>query len=309
MIVDLPDTTISGVSKALVNIREEGGAVALGRVLTLIISTTSAKTAEEAIEAANDASREHPMRLIVVEAEPEAKTPGLDAEIRVGGDAGASEVVVLRARGELARNEESLVTGLLLPDAPVVVWWPGEAPAVPSESPLGRIAQRRLTDIAAGNDPMNALRAMKQSYRPGDGDFSWTRLTLWRGQLAAVLDQPPYEPVTGAEVWGALDSPTTVLMAAWLSLQLQVSAECHLDPGEAQLGGIRKIQLDRPSGPVILDRDEPSTARLSQAGQPEHRIALPRRSLRDCLADELRKLGPDQVFGRVLLDGLELVGY
>lgn len=39
MIIPLPDTTASAVSKALVRIREEAGAVALGRVLTLIIAT------------------------------------------------------------------------------------------------------------------------------------------------------------------------------------------------------------------------------------------------------------------------------
>ena len=38
MIVDLPDTTVSKISRALVNVREEGGAVALGRVLTLVIA-------------------------------------------------------------------------------------------------------------------------------------------------------------------------------------------------------------------------------------------------------------------------------
>jgi glucose-6-phosphate dehydrogenase assembly protein OpcA len=65
MIVDLPATTVSNISKALVKIREEGGAVALGRVLTLIIATHLGQE-EEAIEAANDASREHPMRVIVV---------------------------------------------------------------------------------------------------------------------------------------------------------------------------------------------------------------------------------------------------
>ena len=56
MIVDLPDTTSSRISKTLVKIREEGGAVALGRVLTLVISTELGHE-EEAIEAANDASR------------------------------------------------------------------------------------------------------------------------------------------------------------------------------------------------------------------------------------------------------------
>ena len=43
MIVDLPDTTVSKISRALVNVREEGGAVALGRVLTLIILTRAGR--------------------------------------------------------------------------------------------------------------------------------------------------------------------------------------------------------------------------------------------------------------------------
>src|SRR5690606_28148620 len=127
MIVDLPDTTGSAISKALVRIREEGGAVALGRVLTLVIATEIGRE-EEAIEAANDASREHPMRGIVVSTLPEGDADSsarIDAQIRVGGDAGASEVIVLRAYGDIARSEESLVMGLLLPDAPVVAWWPG----------------------------------------------------------------------------------------------------------------------------------------------------------------------------------------
>src|SRR4051812_18349953 len=137
MIVDLPDTTTSAVSKALVKIREEGGAVALGRVLTLVISTRLGEE-EEAIEAANDASREHPMRVIVISTgsddEGAPADARLDAQIRVGGDAGASEVIMLRAYGDTASDEEGLVTGLLLSDAPVVVWWPGEAPADPSGS-------------------------------------------------------------------------------------------------------------------------------------------------------------------------------
>ena len=86
MIVDLPDTTVSKISRALIDVREEGGAVALGRVLTLIIVTTNGGT-EDGIEAANDASREHPMRVISLRLDPEGE-PKLDAEIRVGGDAG-----------------------------------------------------------------------------------------------------------------------------------------------------------------------------------------------------------------------------
>jgi glucose-6-phosphate dehydrogenase assembly protein OpcA len=310
MIVDLPATTTSKVSKALVKIREEGGAVALGRVLTLVIATHLGQE-EEAIEAANDASREHPMRVIVVSTEdPNHVTPTgsegrLDAQIRVGGDAGASEVIVLRAYGETASDEEGLVTGLLLPDAPVVAWWPGAAPDVASASPLGRIATRRITDASAQPDPHEALRHLSRTYKPGDTDFAWTRLTLWRAQLAAVLDQPPFEAIESVEVAGAADSPSTVLLAAWLSLQLQVPVKHDLTSRATGSSGIHGVRLGRASGTIELEREIPDVARLSEPGQPTHDLSLPRRNLRDCLAEELRRLDPDDLYGEVITKGLE----
>lgn len=306
MIVDLPNTTSSQISKTLVKIREEGGAVALGRVLTLIISTRLGEE-EEAIEAANDASREHPMRVIVVSTGPEdhrAENARVDAQIRVGGDAGASEVVVVRAYGDAATDQESLVTGLLLPDAPVVAWWPGEAPAVVSQSAIGRIAQRRITDAAANPDPQEFITSLATCYQPGDTDFAWTRLTLWRAQLAAVLDQPPYESVTAVEVHGAADSPSTVLLAAWLQLQLKVDVTLGISSKSHGSSGIQGVKLFRSGGPIELERTMANIATLVQPNQPTHDISLPRRSLRDCLAEELRRLDPDDLFGDVIKNGV-----
>ena len=305
MIVDLPDSTISRVQKTLVKIREEGGAVALGRVLTLIISTRLGDE-EEAIEAANDASREHPMRVIVVSTSTDLDDVDgrLDAQIRVGGDAGASEVILLRAYGETASDEEGLVTGLLLPDAPVVAWWPKTAPPVVSESPLGRIAQRRITDAASQSNPRQSIIDLARSYAPGDTDFAWTRLTLWRAQLAAVLDQPPYESVTEVGVSGAPDSPSTLLLAAWLRLQLQVPVDGDLTTRATGSLGIHGVRLVRASGSIVLERSLDDVATLTQPGQPTHDLALPRRSLRDCLAEELRRLDPDDLFGNVVRHGV-----
>nr|WP_249408976.1 glucose-6-phosphate dehydrogenase assembly protein OpcA [Frigoribacterium sp. CFBP 8751] len=301
----MPDSTISRVQKTLVKIREEGGAVALGRVLTLIISTRLGDE-EEAIEAANDASREHPMRVIVVSTSTDLDDVDgrLDAQIRVGGDAGASEVILLRAYGETASDEEGLVTGLLLPDAPVVAWWPKTAPPVVSESPLGRIAQRRITDAASQSDPRQSIIDLARSYAPGDTDFAWTRLTLWRAQLAAVLDQPPYESVTEVGVSGAPDSPSTLLLAAWLRLQLQVPVDGDLTTRATGSSGIHGVRLVRASGSIVLERSLDDVATLTQPGQPTHDLALPRRSLRDCLAEELRRLDPDDLFGNVVRHGV-----
>ena len=305
MIVEFPNTTSAKVAKELVKIREEGGAVALGRVLTLLIATHPGEE-EEAISAANEASREHPMRVIVVSIPEESTgiTNRLDAEVRVGGDAGASDVIVLRAYGDVASDPQGLVMGLLLPDAPVVAWWPGTAPAVVSQSSLGQIAQCRITDAATQVDPVATIEALAKSYAPGDADFAWTRLTLWRTQLAAVIDQPPYEPIIAAHVTSTLNFPSAKLLAAWLQLQLKVPVSCNHGHKSSTWQGILGVRLVRASGEIELVRTEPGIARLSQPNQPTHDISMPLRNLRDCLSEELRRLDPDTVYGRVIQEGI-----
>jgi hypothetical protein len=57
----------------------------------------------------------------------------------------------------------------------------------------------------------------------------------------------------------------------------------------------------------VLDRPDGKTAALRQPEQPEHRIALPIRQLRECLAEELRRLDADEVYGEVLRKGMTRV--
>ena len=161
MIESLPDTTVSAVTRRLVSMRQESGVSALGHVLTLVISA-SGELDESAIAAANHASSEHPMRVIVLLSRPEAENR-LDAEIRVGADAGASDVIVLRASGEVASGVEALVTGLLLPDAPVAVWWPEEAriaqaPTRSAESGSGASRTPQLPTVRRGRAYLRVLR-------------------------------------------------------------------------------------------------------------------------------------------------------
>ena len=293
MIIDLPSTTTSQVNSKLVEVREEGGAVTLGRVLNLVIVTDDGARTEEAVDAANDASREHPCRVIVVARGARKAAARLDAQIRVGGDAGASEVVVLRLYGPLADEGASCVVPLLLPDTPVVAWWPFESPAVPADDPIGQLAQRRITDSAAERNPIRALEQRRASYRAGDTDLAWTRLTLWRAMLAAALDLPPHEKVTDAEVVGESDSPSTDLLAAWLAGCLKIPVRRNkATSGE----GIVSVTLERRSGTVELVRPDGRVGTLTQPGQPDRRVALQRRQVRDCLAEELRRLDPDEIY-------------
>jgi glucose-6-phosphate dehydrogenase assembly protein OpcA len=297
VIIDLPSTTTSQVNNKLVQMRQEGGAVTLGRVLTLVIVTDDGTKTEDAIEAANDASREHPCRVIVVARGAKKAAARLDAQIRVGGDAGASEVVVLRLYGALADEGASCVIPLLLPDTPVVAWWPSEAPAVPAKDAIGELAHRRIMDAANERNPLKALEHRRSTYVDGDTDLAWTRLTNWRAMLAAALDLPPHEKITAAAVTGEADSPSTDLLAAWLAACLRIPVSRYkATSGE----GIVKVVLERRTGSVELYRPDAKVGTLTQAGQPDRKIALHRRSVRDCLSEELRRLDPDEIYAETL---------
>jgi glucose-6-phosphate dehydrogenase assembly protein OpcA len=297
VIIDLPSTTTSQVNNKLVELRQEGGATTLGRVLNLVIVTDDGTKTEAAIDAANEASHEHPCRVIVVARGVKKAAPRLDAQIRFGGDAGASEVVVLRLYGQLADEGASSVLPLLLPDTPVVVWWPSEPPAVPAKDPIGALAHRRITDSANDKNPTRALERLRTSYTAGDTDLAWTRLTRWRAYLAAALDLPPYEKVTAAQVVGEADSPSTDLLAAWLSTCLKIP----VTRAKATYGeGIVEVRLERRSGNVELTRPDGKVGTLVQPGQPDRRIALHRRTVSDCLIEELRRLDEDAIYDEAL---------
>ena len=297
MKIRMHDTTTSQVAKRITQLREKSGVVALGRVLTLVISTDDAGI-ESAVQAANAASLEHPCRIVVLALGDPAAPTRLDAEIRVGGDAGASDVVVLWCAGENAHADESLVSGLLLPDAPIVAWWPGVPPEVPSATALGRLAHRRITDTASASAAEPALWALRAGHHEGDTDLAWTRLTLWRIQVAGIFDTLDVATLRSVTVDGAPDSPSTMLLAAWLTLTLKVPVTiAHSKVGH----GIRAVRLRCTDGDVVLSRSQSQVARLYQQGRPVQRISLPRRTILDCLAEELRRLDPDEVFGLSLM--------
>jgi glucose-6-phosphate dehydrogenase assembly protein OpcA len=301
MIIDLPDTNTTEVNKQLIDLREKHGAIALGRVLTLIVATDD-RHSEAAIAAAIYASYEHPCRVIAVVTSRGRGDSRLDAQIRVGGDAGASDAVLLHTYGELNAHPESVIMPLLLPDAPTVVWWPGQAPEVPAEDSVGRLAGRRITDSARVRDTQAALEQRRIGYRPGDTDFAWSRLTLWRAVLAAALDQEVDKTVRSASVFGGEDSPSTDLMAAWLAERLQCPVTRKSRPDSE---GLESVKLVLERGTIELDRSpDEDIALLETPGRASQLIALQHRLDRECLSEELRRLDPDEVYGEVLTSGL-----
>ncbi|UQA96111.1 glucose-6-phosphate dehydrogenase assembly protein OpcA [Streptomyces halobius] len=307
MKIDLTETTASKINKALVQGRRAIGTPAVGMVLTLVI-VTDEENAYDALRAADEASREHPSRTLVVikrvSRSPRDRAKArLDADVRVGADAGTGETVILRLYGEAIDHAQSVVLPLLLPDAPVVVWWAADAPLDPAHDPLGALAQRRVTDAYAAECPVQELTGRAESYTPGDTDLSWARITPWRSMLAAALDQAPCT-VTSAEVEGEEFNPSCELLAMWLASRLNVPVKRTVSAGP----GLTSVRMESDGGPIVLDRVDGSVATLSMPGQPDRAVALKRRETSELLAEELRRLDPDDIYASALKFGVERLG-
>ncbi|MFE6866842.1 glucose-6-phosphate dehydrogenase assembly protein OpcA [Kitasatospora sp. NPDC057692] len=295
MKIDLTNSTSGKINAALMEARRASGSTAAGMVLTLVIVTDEG-SAYDALKAANDASREHPSRTLAVikraGRSPRARAETrLDAEVLVGSDAGSGETVVLRMHGELAAHAQSVVLPLLLPDAPVVVWWPDNAPLHPAQDPLGALAQRRITDAVTAESPVGQLAQRAQSYTPGDTDLAWTRITGWRSMLAAALDQRP-STITSAVVEGESYNPSVELLGLWLHTRLHTPVERVVTNGP----GITAVHLRTTDGDITLDRPDGLMGTLSMPGSPDRQVALKRRETSELIAEELRRLDPDDIY-------------
>jgi glucose-6-phosphate dehydrogenase assembly protein OpcA len=291
---EMTGTTTSEIRTELLRAGQQLGGAATGVVLNLIIMTDESAQ-HDAMAAASQAGREHPCRVIGVIARPERPDSRLDAEITVGENA-PGQLVVLRIYGELSRHADSVVTPLLVPDTPVVAWWPGSGPVAPAADQLGMLAQRRITDAAASAAPGDALRALAARYQPGDTDLSWTRTTAWRSLLAATLDRQHGE-ISAAAVSAERGNPSAELMAAWLAGRLDVPVRRDVSSGP----GITSVAFSADDGEIAISRPDGRNATLTRPGEPDRYVALHRRETPELLAEELRRLDPDEVYGEALV--------
>jgi glucose-6-phosphate dehydrogenase assembly protein OpcA len=288
VIIMLEETTSAKISAALLRARHNAGSPAQGMVLTLIVVCDRSEF-PGALEASMAAGREHPSRILLVVSSG-GRQAGLDAEVHIG-EGTPGEVVVIRMRGALVNHPASVIRPLLLPDSPVVIWWPGKAPSDRTADELSQLTRRRLTDAAAAPRPLAALKDRAKDYSPGDTDLSWTRLTPWRALLAAALDQYP-ATVTSARVEAEKNNPSADLLAAWLHACLRVSVRRTVTSGP----GVTAVRLRTDSGEIAITRPDGRLAFYVVPGQPERRVALKRRDSTELISEELRRMDADLVY-------------
>jgi glucose-6-phosphate dehydrogenase assembly protein OpcA len=291
MEIALEKTNSSRIARAMVKARVAAGSPAMDMVLTLLVVTDD-ENVSEALKTATTLSREHPSRVIGVILGDGRGAAELNAKVRVGENS-SGESILLRISGELTKHAESVVLPLLLPDSPVVVWWPGKPPTDPSQDAIGKLARRRLTDAEATDSPVRSLKSVARRYMPGDTDLSWTRLTPWRALLAAALDQSAGKVTAGTVIAGK-GNPAATLLVAWLESRLKVNITTRKsDSDSAQ---IMSVVLHTRDGDVQIERVTDHSCHFSVPGSSAREVPLGPRSLAELLAEDLRRLDADDVY-------------
>ena len=288
--IELIDTNAAGIAAEFVASRLRSGSPAMSMVMTLVV-VVDEDGSDDAMRVARQASHEHPARVLGVILGDRRGPSQINAQVGTGAG-WTGETAVIRLQGEVVDHAESVVLPLLLPDSPVAIWWPCDPPECPAEDPLGRLAQRRITDAAAATrGKSKAIHLQCSSYAPGNTDLAWTRITPWRALLAAALDQQPLK-VSGGSVTAERISPSAELLVAWLADRLKV----RFDRKGSNGPGITEVRLDTKEGPIVISRRDGRLATFSSPDRPDRPVALKRRQLPELLAEELRRLDEDDVY-------------
>lgn len=289
------DTTGTAVVKALAAERRTGGAVTSGIALTLVVVVDEPNVAEAEAAAAIAASK-HPMRvLIVIRRQIDAPTPRLDAEVLIGGRLGPGEAIVMRMYGRLALHAESVTLPLLAPDAPVVTWWHSAPPQTIAWDPLGVFADRRITECRLAEDPVGALRRRAEDFATGDTDLAWTTITPWRVLVTSAFDTATADAVA-VTVTADVQLPSALLLAGWLSERLGLYVPVEQGRGD----GVRAVTVDFDDGTHLAAVRDGSRIVLRRTGQQDSIAPFADRQLGELVAEELRRLDPDQTYARAL---------
>lgn len=236
-------------------------------VLNLVIATTDARTAHEAGAVAAQLMASHPNRSIVLYLKHTSTDDSLDVWVQAhcqlpgpGRPQVCCEQITIEARGTAVGRVPGTVLPLLVPEVPVMIWWPrGEPFEHPLLTRLARLIDRLIVDSASFATPETGLARLAQLLNAdyAISDLAWTRLTAWRELTAQFFDSAtmlPYldqirrvtiEYESHAEDSGCSEA---LLFAGWLAAQLGWSS---IAPLTSHTTG-RRAALHRSDGSEVL---------------------------------------------------------
>lgn len=306
---------------------EHAAAEARASVLNLIAVVMNESGLSSVEQVLRGLSITNPSRTLLLLAQHDRDTPKLEAQVSAqtrteSGHRVTTERVMIHAHGEVAMHLGSLVTPLLIPDLPVVLWCPGrpqfDSPLFHS---LCELSDRLVVDTDDGFDDADLKRllevARRDRARASIGDFNWARLIPWRHLTAQFFDIPGMlsrlAQIQGMTIYHGADGSTTQakLLGGWMksrlaTVQIDVPVELHVD--EAHHHGVSRMVLytggEDGLGRFSLSRLPggrlSSEMRIGDQEMAARTVRFASRSAEELLALELMLPGHDTLFEEAL---------
>lgn len=300
---------LAKVRALLAQVREKAGLPSEGVTTMNLVGIHFSQGAYERNRAAMEAaSALHPARLIALIAEPKAALDAVVARVstvRPRQSPLALERIVLTATGKAVRHLESALTGLLVPEVPLVAVWGGRPEGDLLEH-AAESADRLIID--SGTRPLLALEDVARLLRRGApvGDLAWARISPWQALAAEVLDLPGLRQHRGrlqsARVT-TLGAPgaEAALLAGWFAARVpKAKVELVEGPAGFDAGDVQELRFEAPPAVFTLRRDKGilvAEVAGDDDGSVLHRVRLPPAEPGRLLAMELKLLeGHDELY-------------
>jgi glucose-6-phosphate dehydrogenase assembly protein OpcA len=297
-------------------------------LITVVTTESQLATVERVLDGL---SNTNPSRSLVLLAQEERPGDKLEARVSAqtrteSGHRVTTEEVLIHAHGQVAAHLASIVTPLLIPDLPVVLWWPGR-PAFDSQlfHDLCVLADRLVVDTDDGFEPQDFRRLLEVSRRDharaSIGDFNWARLIAWRHIAAQFFDMPGMlsrlGQIQGATVFHGVDRGTAQarLLGGWIQSRMakvgiEVPVELRTDDAHDHDVTRLMIYTGGEDGPARFSVSRRAGAGLATeiriAGQElgGHTVRLQPRPPAELLAIELTLPGHDVLYEDALAAAL-----
>lgn len=302
-------------------------AEARASVLNLVTVVESESRYRSISKVLDELAVHHPSRTLVLLAQEERAALKLEASVvaeahLAAGHRVVTEQVLLHAHGAIAPHLASLVEPLLIPDLPVMLWWPGR-PEFENRLfvELSNVCDRLVVDSDDGFTTADLGRLLDVSRRRrrgcAIGDFNWARLLPWRQLAAQFFDLPAtrarLDGLHGVTVWYGADGPSiqALLLAGWVvsrmaSVGIPVERVVRADPAVPPGVGRLMLYCDGPDARSRFSITRLPGGRLStemRIGDEDvggRTVRLEHRSAADLLAIELTLPGHDRVYEEAL---------
>lgn len=237
-------------------------------VLTLLAIVNNAHEVDLATNTVAQLTSRHPNRAIVINTDPQHNPDLLDVWVQAHcqiPSPGRPQVCCEQVTIAAGEQSQSLVPGtvlpLLVPDLPVILWWPNGDPFTSQLFPrLCELTDRLVIDSATSPAPLQTLLRLHSllDQRSSIGDMVWGRLTAWRELIAQFFDPPAMVPYLNeiTRLWIAYayipeqgrDPSQALLLTGWLGSRLDWKLAGPLSQTDDQIS----IPFERADGSPIM---------------------------------------------------------